>query len=90
MIPECLDSAHILDLGSGSGHDCYILAKLAGSNGRVVGVDMTEEQIEIATKHISYHAAKFEFEKPTTEFIQGYIEKLDEAGLADNSFDIVV
>eukprot|EP00002_Diphylleia_rotans_P009551 TRINITY_DN19949_c0_g1_i1.p1 TRINITY_DN19949_c0_g1~~TRINITY_DN19949_c0_g1_i1.p1 ORF type:complete len:357 (+),score=82.42 TRINITY_DN19949_c0_g1_i1:57-1127(+) len=90
VAPSCIEGSHILDLGSGSGRDCYVLAKLAGPNGRVVGIDMTDEQIQVARKHIDYHAQQFGFPKPTTEFIQGYIERLDEAGLADNSFDIVV
>jgi len=36
---------HILDLGSGSGQDCFVLSKLVGENGHVTGVDMTKEQV---------------------------------------------
>ena len=36
---------HILDLGSGSGQDCFVLSKLVGENGFVTGVDMTKEQV---------------------------------------------
>ena len=43
-IPEELDGMSVLDLGSGSGRDCYVLSALVGEKGRVVGVDMTEEQ----------------------------------------------
>jgi arsenite methyltransferase len=35
----------VLDLGSGSGTDSFLAALAGGSNGRVVGVDMTEEQL---------------------------------------------
>jgi arsenite methyltransferase len=35
----------VLDLGSGSGTDSFLAALAAGSNGRVIGVDMTEEQL---------------------------------------------
>lgn len=42
-IPEALDGCKVLDLGSGAGRDCYILSKLVGKNGHVVGLDMTEE-----------------------------------------------
>ena len=45
MIPEAVEGCSILDLGSGSGRDCYALSKLVGETGRVVGIDMTEEQV---------------------------------------------
>jgi arsenite methyltransferase len=35
----------VLDLGSGSGTDSFLAALAAGSNGRVIGVDMTEQQL---------------------------------------------
>src|SRR4051812_23610076 len=44
-IPPELDGRTVLDLGSGSGRDCYLLSKLVGAKGRVVGVDMTDEQL---------------------------------------------
>lgn len=45
MIPECLLSCRILDLGSGSGRDCYLLSQLVGEQGHVTGIDMTEGQV---------------------------------------------
>ena len=36
----------MLDLGSGSGRDVYVIAQLVGPEGEVVGVDMTEEQLQ--------------------------------------------
>lgn len=47
MIPTCLEGLRVLDLGSGSGRDVYIIAQLVGSHGSVVGVDMTDEQLEV-------------------------------------------
>ena len=35
----------MLDLGSGAGIDCFVLSKLVGPDGRVVGIDMTTEQV---------------------------------------------
>ncbi|KAM6306135.1 arsenite methyltransferase [Aegotheles albertisi] len=90
VIPECLASCRILDLGSGSGRDCYLLSQLVGEQGHVTGIDMTEDQVEVAKKHIAYHMGKFGYHKPNVEFIQGYIEKLGDAGLADESYDIVI
>lgn len=45
VIPECLSSCRILDLGSGSGRDCYLLSQLVGEQGHVTGIDMTEGQV---------------------------------------------
>ena len=45
MFPPSLRGAAVLDLGSGSGQDCYILSKLVGQEGQVVGLDMTDEQV---------------------------------------------
>ena len=45
VVPTCLENMKIVDLGSGSGRDCYALSKLVGKDGYVVGVDMTDEQV---------------------------------------------
>ncbi|XP_053161502.1 arsenite methyltransferase isoform X2 [Hemicordylus capensis] len=90
VIPECLENCWILDLGSGSGRDCYVLSKLVGKNGHVTGVDMTEAQVEVAKKHVAYHMNKFGYQKPNVSFIHGYMEKLGEAGLKDESYSIVI
>ena len=90
VAPQILEGKRILDLGSGSGRDVYVLSKLVGENGYVVGVDMTDEQLDVANRHIDYHTEKFGYSKPNVEFLKGYIEKLDELGLEDNSFDIIV
>eukprot|EP01127_Copromyxa_protea_P023698 TRINITY_DN897_c0_g1_i2.p1 TRINITY_DN897_c0_g1~~TRINITY_DN897_c0_g1_i2.p1 ORF type:complete len:284 (-),score=57.86 TRINITY_DN897_c0_g1_i2:37-888(-) len=80
----------ILDLGSGSGRDCFILSKLVGESGSVVGVDMTDEQLAIANSHIEYHTKAFGYSKPNVEFRKGFIERLDELDLLENSFDVIV
>ena len=45
VVPTCLDGMHVVDLGSGSGRDCFALSKLVGERGSVGGIDMTEEQV---------------------------------------------
>ncbi|MEE9493822.1 MAG: methyltransferase domain-containing protein [Gammaproteobacteria bacterium] len=90
VAPQCLQGASILDLGCGSGRDCYALAHLVGAEGSVVGVDMTDEQLEVAQRHVDYHRDKFGYDTANTLFLKGYIERLDELNLADNSFDIIV
>ena len=77
IAPEVLADMHILDLGCGSGRDCYVLSQWVGENGKIVGVDMTEAQLDVALKHEDYHAEKFGYPTKNTEFKLGYIEKLD-------------
>jgi SAM-dependent methyltransferase len=88
--PQQLEGMRILDLGSGSGRDCYLLSYLVGENGYVLGVDMTDEQLQIAQQHINYHTEAFGYKQPNVEFKKGYIERLNELDLDDNSFDIIV
>ncbi len=90
VAPAVLDGMRILDLGSGSGRDVYALSGLVGEQGFVVGVDMTTEQLEVARKHQDYHRQQFNYRKSNVEFLEGYIERLDELGLEDGSFDIVI
>ena len=90
VAPEKLKGARILDLGSGSGRDCYVLAQLVGEDGYVVGVDMTDEQLDVANRHIDFHADKFGFKASNVEFRKGYLESLEDLGLEENSFDIIV
>ena len=89
-IPPLLEGKTVLDLGCGTGRDAYILSKLVGESGRVLGVDMTDEQLAVARKHIGYHAEAFGYAKANIEFRQGFIEELGEIGIADDSVDIVV
>ena len=88
VCPTELTGKRVLDLGSGSGRDVYALAQLVGPEGEVVGVDMTEEQLDVARRHQSWHADAFGF--ANIRFIQGYIEKLDELNLEPESFDVIV
>mmetsp|Transcript_2339 Transcript_2339/g.4099 ORF Transcript_2339/g.4099 Transcript_2339/m.4099 type:complete len:367 (-) Transcript_2339:743-1843(-) len=88
--PELLDSLTVLDLGCGSGRDCYALAQFVGESGKVIGVDMTEEQLNVANNYVQYHADKFGYKKPNTEFKMGFIERLDELDIAEESVDVIV
>ena len=44
-IPPALEGCTVVDLGCGVGRDVYVLSKLVGPTGRVIGVDMTEAQL---------------------------------------------
>jgi SAM-dependent methyltransferase len=88
--PAALSGLRVLDLGCGSGRDCYVLAQLVGPNGRVVGVDMTDEQLAVARRHLDWHTTRFGYAASNVEFQRGYLEHLDELGFAPGSFDVIV
>ncbi len=60
----------VLDLGSGAGLDCLLAAQKVGSEGHVIGVDMTPEMIERAQANAKRVNAT------NVEFRQGYLEDL--------------
>jgi len=89
-IPSAIKGMKILDLGSGSGRDCFIASYLVGEAGHVVGVDMTQEQIDVANNNIEFHRDAFGYKKSNVEFIKGNIESLDQLDLKEGSFDIII
>lgn len=90
VAPLLLDGCRVLDLGCGSGRDVYLLAQMVGRDGEVLGVDMTEEQLEVARRHVEHHREACNGAAGTVDFRLGYIERLDALGLPDASFDVVV
>lgn len=90
VAPAALEGLRVLDLGSGSGRDAYILSQLVGETGEVIGVDMTDEQLAVARAHLNWHAKAFGHAKSNVRFLNGYIENLSELGLQPASFDVIV
>ena len=71
----------VLDLGSGSGFDCFLAARKVGSKGRVIGIDMTPEMLDKARENARKNGYG------NVEFRLGEIENLP---AADNSVDVVI
>lgn len=90
IAPDALEGARVLDLGCGAGRDVYALSAMVGEKGRVVGVDMTEAQLDVARAHVGFHAEAFGYSAPNVEFHKGFIESLDDLDLDPGSFDIIV
>lgn len=80
----------MLDLGSGSGRDCYVATQLVGPSGSVTGIDMTAEQVAVAQKHVESFTSLLRYPKPNLKFVLGHIEFLEEAGIRTNSIDLVI
>jgi arsenite methyltransferase len=89
-LPPAVEGCTVLDLGCGSGRDCYVLSRLVGAAGRVIGLDMTPEQLAVARRHLHWHAERYGYPAPNVDFREGLIEDLREAGIADASVDVVV
>ena len=90
VAPQAIEGCDILDLGSGSGQDAYILAQLVGENGSVTGVDTTPEQLAVANEHIEWHRETFGYARSNVSFVEGDIEQLDTLGLPKGHYDVIV
>ena len=75
------EGSAVLDLGSGSGMDVFVAALHIGESGRVVGLDMTDDQLAKARR------LRDEAGMEHVSFEQGYIEDLP---FDDETFDVVV
>jgi arsenite methyltransferase len=71
----------VLDLGSGAGFDAFLAARVVGSTGRVIGVDMTDEMLAKARGNAQQGGFS------NVEFRKGYIEALP---VDDASVDVVI
>lgn len=89
-IPTSIQGLDVLDLGSGTGRDCYLLSQLVGEEGSVTGIDMTDEQLEIANRHVEWHREKFGFSQANVRFVKGNIQDLGAAGIESAQFDVIV
>ncbi len=71
----------VLDLGSGGGIDVLLSARRVGPNGKVYGLDMTDEMLELA------RANRVKAGVTNVEFLKGDIDRIP---LPDNSVDLVI
>jgi arsenite methyltransferase len=64
----------VVDLGSGAGKICYILAQKVGAMGQVIGVDFNDEMLNLARKYQLEMAQKLGYEN--VKFVKGKIQNL--------------
>ena len=64
----------VLDLGSGTGKICFIAAQIVGPKGKVMGVDMTDEMLEVARRNTPIVAERLGY--ANIEFRKGRIQDL--------------
>jgi SAM-dependent methyltransferase len=84
-VPTAVADLHegetVLDLGSGAGADVLISARRVGEAGKAIGLDMTDEMLELARANAAQAGVS------NAEFLKGYIEDIP---LADESVDVVI
>jgi arsenite methyltransferase len=84
-VPTAVADLHegetVLDLGSGAGADVLISARRVGNTGKAIGLDMTNEMLELARTNAADAGVE------NVEFVKGYIEDIP---LADSSVDVVI
>jgi SAM-dependent methyltransferase len=80
-IADLQEGETVLDLGSGAGVDVMISARRVGPTGRAIGLDMTDEMLQLARANVT------EAEVENVEFLKGYLEDMP---LPDQSVDVVI
>jgi arsenite methyltransferase len=84
-VPTAVADLHegetVLDLGSGAGADVLISARRVGTTGKAIGLDMTDEMLELARSNAGQAGVE------NVEFLKGYIEDMP---LADETVDVVI
>jgi SAM-dependent methyltransferase len=84
-VPTAVADLHegetVLDLGSGAGADVLISARRVGPAGKAIGLDMTDEMLEVARANAAEAGVH------NVEFVKGYIEEIP---LPDQSVDVVI
>jgi SAM-dependent methyltransferase len=80
-LAELREGETVLDLGSGGGLDCFLAAKKVGPRGRVVGLDMSPDMIQVARRNVEkMKAANVEFRLGEMEYMP----------FADETFDVII
>jgi SAM-dependent methyltransferase len=80
-VAELRPGERVLDLGSGGGIDVIMSARRVGPTGRAIGLDMTDEMLELATRNARDAGVD------NVEFIRGTIEAIP---LPADSVDVVI
>ncbi len=80
-VADLRDGEIVLDLGSGAGGDVLISARRVAPTGRAIGLDMTDEMLDLARATAAHAGIE------NVEFVKGYLEDIP---LEDASVDVVI
>ena len=84
IVAEIKKGENILDLGSGAGIDCFISSKLVGIEGSIIGVDMTDNMLQVANESKKIVSENLGYNN--VEFRKGYLEEIP---VSNKSIDLV-
>lgn len=87
-IPAAAAGAAVVDLGCGTGRDAFLASRLVGPAGRVIGIDMTPQQLAVAERNVAEHRKVSGLDN--VSFQLGSIEDLAAAGIETASVDVVI
>jgi SAM-dependent methyltransferase len=80
-VADLSDGEIVLDLGSGAGADVLISARRVAPSGKAIGLDMTDEMLELARANAAEAGVE------NVEFVKGYLEDMP---LKDETVDVVI
>ncbi|MBI3647360.1 MAG: arsenite methyltransferase [Actinobacteria bacterium] len=80
-VAELREGETVLDLGSGGGIDVLLSARRVGASGEAIGLDMTDEMLELARANAAKAGAR------NVRFLKGYMEDIP---LPDAAVDVVI
>ena len=71
----------VVDLGSGGGIDCFLAARAVGPEGRVFGLDMTPEMVDLARSN----ARKLDLRN-----VEFHLTEMEDSPIPDGSADAII
>ena len=77
----------VLDIGCGGGIDCFAASRVTGQDGFVIGVDMTDEMLDIARNAAAAVATNLGYTRSNVEFRKGKAEMLP---VEDRTIDLII
>ena len=77
----------VLDIGSGGGIDCFEASRKVGAQGRVIGVDMTDEMLALARTHAPAVAKNLGYPTSNVDFRKGFADAMP---VEDNQVDLII
>jgi len=75
----------LVDLGSGGGVECFMASEAVGTGGKVFGIDMTDEMLQLANSAKSEVAERLGYQN--VEFKKGFLEQIP---LTENLADVII
>jgi len=80
-LSELKENEVVLDLGSGGGLDCFLAAQRVGPQGKVIGLDMTPDMIQLATANA---------EKLSLDNVEFRLGEMEHMPIESDSVDVVI